>query len=75
MYVKSGRGENFCQEQTVPLRSEQTDTNTPCCFISWHTGEGFSLAQRVCDEGGATDPLRGTAGGSDWSMQRAGGWS
>lgn len=23
---------------------------------------GFSLAQRVYDEGGATDPLRGTAG-------------
>lgn len=54
---------------------KQTQTLESLLFISWHTGVGFSLAQRVSDEGGATDPLRGTAEGGDWSMQRAGRWA
>lgn len=48
-------------------------------FISWHAGEGFLLAQRLQGEGGATDPLRGTArawqvdteGAESWVESRA----
>lgn len=33
-------------------------------FIGWHTGVGFLIGtEGFYDEGGATDPLRGTAGG------------
>lgn len=40
-------------------------------LISWHTGEAFLLAQRVQGEGGATNPLRGTAGA--WQVYVEGG--
>lgn len=62
--VQSARGENFYQEQTVSLRTNrQTQTLNSLLFISWHTGEGFSLAQRVYDEGGATlSPERHSGG-------------
>lgn len=54
------------------VQNKQTQTLVSLLFISWHTGVGFSLAQRVYDEGGATDPLRGTAG--VWLVDAEGGW-
>lgn len=56
--VQSARGENFNREQTLGAPYEHTDTNSQLLLllvvVSWHTGEGFSLAQRVSAEGGAT---------------------
>lgn len=53
---------------------EQTDTNSQLLLllvvVSWHTGEGFSLAQRVSAEGGATESPERHSGGV---MGRCGG--